>query len=49
MSLIEQFYMTAKMDMALDEFTFKYRKRGRRRERRLSSQMHLERAWALGA
>lgn len=24
-------------------------KRGRRRERRLSSQMHLERAWALGA
>lgn len=41
--------MTAKMDMALDEFTFKYRQRGRRRERRLSSQMHLERAWALGA
>lgn len=41
--------MTAKMDMALDEFTFKYRKRVRRKERRLSSQMHLERAWALGA
>lgn len=41
--------MTAKMDMALDEFTFKYRQRGRRKERRLSSQMHLERAWALGA
>ena len=41
--------MTVKMDMALDEFTFKYRQRGRRKERKLSSQMHLERAWALGA
>lgn len=41
--------MTVKMDMALDEFTFKYRKRGRRKERILSSQLHLERAWALGA
>lgn len=41
--------MTTKMDLALDEFTFKYRKRGRRKERKLSSQMHLERAWALGA
>ena len=41
--------MTIKMDMALDEFTFKYRKRGRRKERILSSQLHLERAWALGA
>lgn len=41
--------MTIKMDLALDEFTFKYRKRGRRKERKLSSQMHLERAWALGA
>lgn len=41
--------MTIKMDLALDEFTFKYRKRGRRKECKLSSQLHLERAWALGA
>ncbi|WPS47580.1 hypothetical protein SM123_03625 [Streptococcus sp. S5] len=41
--------MTIKMDLALDEFTFKYRKQGRRKERKLSSQLHLERAWALGA
>ena len=41
--------MTLKMDAALDEFTFKYRQRGRRKERKLSSQLHLERAWALGA
>lgn len=41
--------MTIKMDLALDEFTFKYRKQGRRKERKLSSKMHLERAWALGA
>ena len=40
--------MTIKMDAALDEFTFKYRQRGRRKERKLSSQMHLERAWKLG-
>lgn len=40
--------MTIKMDLALDEFTFKYRKQGRRKERKLSSKMHLERAWALG-
>lgn len=42
-------HMMTKMEMALDEFTFKYRKRGRRKERKLSSQLHLERAWALGA
>lgn len=40
--------MTIKMDMALDEFTFKYRQRGRRKERKLLSQLHLERAWKLG-
>ena len=42
-------HMTTKMEMALDEFIFKYRQRGRRKERKLSSQLHLERAWALGA
>lgn len=41
--------MTIKMDLVLDEFTFKYRQRGRRKERKLSSQLHLECAWALGA
>lgn len=40
--------MTIKMDLALDEFIFKYRQRGRRKERKLSSQLHLERAWKLG-
>lgn len=40
--------MTIKMDLALDKFTFKYRQRGRRQQRKLSSQLHLERAWALG-
>lgn len=40
--------MTIKMDMALDEFIFKYRQRGRKRERKLLSQLHLERAWKLG-
>lgn len=40
--------MTTKMEMALDEFIFKYRQRGRKRERKLLSQLHLERAWKLG-
>nr|DAP63829.1 MAG TPA: hypothetical protein [Caudoviricetes sp.] len=40
--------MTIKMDMALDEFIFKYRQRGRKRERKLLSQLHLERALKLG-
>ena len=41
--------MTIKMEMALDEFIFKYRQRGRKIERKLSSRLHLERAWVLGA
>lgn len=41
--------MTIKMDLALDEFIFKYRPKGRRKKRELSVQLTLERAWALGA